>query len=88
MDDVAWAASALRASAEASARAADSSASLQEQQAPTLHVACPGVLCSIKEHAVCIAATALHWLDGVHATPIGTFQELGGPDITEGCSSN
>ena len=49
MDDVACAASALRASAEASARAADSSASLQEQQAFTLHLARPGVQCGTKE---------------------------------------
>ena len=60
MDDEAWAASALRASAEASARAADSSASLQEQQSFTLHLACPGVLCSIQEQAVCTAAPVQH----------------------------
>ena len=88
MDDVAWAASNLRASAEASARAADSSASLQEQQAFSLHQACPGLQCSIKEQAVCTAATALHWLDGGHVTPIGICQGFGGSDVTEEHSSS
>ncbi len=59
MDDEAWAASVLRASAEASARAADSSASLQQQQAFTLHLACPGLQCGIKQQAVCSATAAL-----------------------------